>query len=67
MLPPTRLLLEPSDAVGLLGSGEDRAASFSSPIPEGPSTQYLRTLIKTIAGMVFGTRTLKYWVLGPSG
>ena len=36
--------------------------------PEGPSTQYLRTLVpKTIALMVFGTRVLKYWVLGPSG
>ena len=36
--------------------------------PEGPSTQYLRTLVpKTIPSMVFGTRVLKYWVLGPSG
>ena len=36
--------------------------------PEGPSTQYLRTLVlKTIPLMVFGTRDLKYWVLGPSG
>ena len=36
--------------------------------PEGPSTQYLRTLVpKAIKGMVFGTRVLKYWVLGPSG
>ena len=36
--------------------------------PEGPSTQYLRTLVpKTIPLMVFGTRVLKYWVLGPSG
>ena len=36
--------------------------------PEGPSTQYLRTLVpNTNKGMVFGTRNLKYWVLGPSG
>ena len=36
--------------------------------PEGPSTQYLKTLIPTaIKGMVFGTRVLKHWVLGPSG
>ena len=35
--------------------------------PEGPSTQYLRALVpKAINGMVFGTRVLKYWVLGPS-
>ena len=34
----------------------------------GPSTQYLRTLgPKTMLLMVFGTRVLKYWVLGPSG
>ena len=41
--------------------------------PEGPSTQYLRTLvpksIPAIPLMAFGTRVLKYWVLGlgPSG
>ena len=36
--------------------------------PLGPSTQYLRTLVpKTLMGMVFGTRVLKCWVLGPSG
>ena len=35
---------------------------------EGPSTQYLRTLVpKSTTLMVFGTRVLKYWVLGPSG
>ena len=35
---------------------------------EGPSTQYLRTLVpKATEGMFFGTRVLKYWVLGPSG
>ena len=35
--------------------------------PEGPSTQYSRTLVpKTVLGVVFGTRVLKYWVLGPS-
>ena len=37
-------------------------------VAEGPSTQYLRTLIpKTIPLMAFGTRVLKYWVLGPAG
>ena len=36
--------------------------------PKGPSTQYLRSLVpNTIKSMVFGTRNLKYWVLGPSG
>ena len=36
--------------------------------PEGPSTQYSRTLApKTIPLMVFGTRVLQHWVLGPSG
>ena len=35
---------------------------------EGPSTQYFRVLVpKTIPLMVFGTRVLKFWVLGPSG
>ena len=35
--------------------------------PEGPSTQYLRTLVpKTIEGMAFGNRNPKSWVLGPS-
>ena len=37
-------------------------------LPEGPSTQYLRTLVpKAILLMVFGTKVLKYWVLGPLG
>ena len=36
--------------------------------PEGPSTQYLRTLVpKTIEGMGFGTRVLRFWLLGPLG
>ena len=36
--------------------------------PESPSTQYLRFLVpKTILLMVFGTRVLKYWILGPLG
>ena len=36
--------------------------------PKGPSTQYLRSLVtKAINGMDFGTRVLKYWVLGPFG
>ena len=38
------------------------------PGPEGPSTQYSRSLSsKAILLMVFGTRIIKYWVLGPSG
>ena len=37
-------------------------------VTKGPSTQYLRTLVpKAIKGMVFGTRVLKYSVLGFSG
>ena len=32
-------------------------------IPEGPSTQYLRTPVPKTEG----TGVLKYWVLGPSG
>ena len=37
--------------------------------PEGPSTQYFRTLVpNTIQGMGYwDQRVLKYWVLGPSG
>ena len=36
--------------------------------PEGPSTECLRTLVpRNIKGMVFRTRDLKYWELGPSG
>ena len=36
--------------------------------PEGSSTQYLRSLVpKTIPLMVFGTKGLKYMVLGPFG
>ena len=35
--------------------------------PEGASTQDLRSLVpNTIEGMVLETRSLKYWVLGPS-
>ena len=37
-------------------------------VPESPSTQYLSSLVRnTIKSMVFGTRSLKYWVLGTSG
>ena len=44
------------------------ASHPSTSHPEGPSTQYLRTLVpKTIPLAVFGTKGLKYWVLGPSG
>ena len=40
----------------------------SKAFPENPSTQSLRSLVlKTIPQMVFWTRILKYWVLGPSG
>ena len=39
-----------------------------SDVPEGESTKHFRFLIpKTIQGMAFETRGLKYWVLGPSG
>ena len=55
--------------------GRSEAADFTSRYElssilstEGPSTQYSRTLVpNTIKGMVFGTRNLKYLVLGPSG
>ena len=37
-------------------------------IPKGPCTACLRTLVpKTIPGMAFGTRVLKWAVCGPSG
>ena len=37
-------------------------------IPEGPSTQNLRSLVpSTLRSMVLGARNLKYWVLGPRG
>ena len=37
-------------------------------VSEGPSTQYLRSLVsKTIPLIVFGTIVVKHWVLGPSG
>ena len=37
-------------------------------LPEGESTQDLRTLVpNTIKGTVFGTGGLNYWGLGPSG
>ena len=36
--------------------------------PEGSGSQCLRTSVpKAIQGMVFGTKDLKRWVLGPSG
>ena len=36
--------------------------------PKGPSAQHLRTLVpNSLNCMVFGTRNLKYWVIGPSG
>ena len=35
---------------------------------EGPSTQDLETLVPTATqGIIFGTRDLQYWVVGPSG
>ena len=41
------------------------SVSSSNTFSGGPSTQYLRFLVpKTILLMVFGTRVLKYWVLG---
>ena len=58
-----------STAVGALPTMlSDGSCTTALPDPEGPSTQYLRTLVpKAIKGMVFGTRVLTYWVLGPSG
>ena len=41
---------------------------YSRPYPVGPSTQCLRFLApKTIPVIVYATRDLKYWILGPSG
>ena len=35
---------------------------------EGPSTQYLRSLVQKASPLlVLGARDLEYWVLGPSG
>ena len=43
-------------------------ADITDPEGPSPSTQYLRLLVPTaIPFMVFGTRVLKYWVLGPLG
>ena len=59
--------------LGLLGFKDLKTDRFGNPktsFPRGsyPSTQYLRLLVpKTITSMVFGTRDLKYWVLGPLG
>ena len=37
-------------------------------VPKNPSTQHLRFQIpKTIYGTDFGTRYLRYWILGPKG
>ena len=55
---------------GLLPQGSTYLHSTNSvpTSPEGPSTQYLRTLVpKTQKGMVLKTRILEYWLLGPSG
>ena len=35
--------------------------------PESPSTQYCRDPKRITRGVVFGTRVLKYWLLGPLG
>ena len=46
----------------------NKIRAFCLQFLDGPSTQHLRSLgPKTIPLMVFGTRGLKYWVLGPSG
>ena len=52
-----------------MASPDDQTPGTIGPTyPEGPSTQYLRTLVpNTIRGMVVGSKGLKYWVLGPSG
>ena len=50
-----------------LGTLLNSAVATSWTGPEGPSTQYLRSLVpKTILLMEFGTRDLEYWVFGPS-
>ena len=73
------------NAEGFGGVGSAELVAVGA-IPEGPSSQYLRSLVpKTIPLMVFGTkvlkncalglctfngfgtRSLKYWVLGSSG
>ena len=42
--------------------------TYAGHSPDGPSTQYLRSQSpNTISSMVLGARSLKYWVLGPSG
>ena len=52
---------------GLLMRGPHRTCDYIQTHPKGPSTQYSRTLVpKAIKGIGFGTRVLKYWVLGPS-
>ena len=53
------------DLVQMIDEKLEAAESLN---PQGPSTQYLRSLVpNTIKSMVFGTRNLNYWVLGPSG
>ena len=43
------------------------ALALAMQIPEVPSTRYVRALVpNTTKGMLFGTRVLEYWVLGPS-
>ena len=44
-------------------------AIYMLTVPEGPSTQHLRTLVPNTMSlmMAFGTRVLKHWALGPSG
>ena len=61
---PKRLQTEDEGkSFGYAGSLGRSGQHFS----ESPSTQYLRFLVpKTILSMVFGTRGLTYWVLGPS-
>ena len=55
-------------AIELLAARWDHKEGPKITNPEGPSTQYLRTLIpNTIKGIVFRTRVLKDWVLGASG
>ena len=53
-------------------TGQFTLFTFSGPgmavAKKGPSNQYSRSLVPdTTKGMVFGTRNLKCWVLGPSG
>ena len=59
------LVLGYLDCEGQMQFGAQKTPGGSKPCP---STQYLRLQVpKTMPLMAFGTRSLKYWVLGASG